>query len=48
MCLNIFRLDVEVVLNGWPKDESVFEGADAIVFYMDEARHEVVWKRDAA
>ena len=43
-CLNDFPgLDVEVVLNGWPKDESVFEGADAIVFYMDGgARHEVV------
>ncbi len=28
-------LEVVVVLNGWPKDESVFEGADAVVFYMD-------------
>ena len=43
-CLDGFPgLDVEVVLNGWPKDEDVFEGADAIVFYMDGgARHEVV------
>ncbi len=26
-------LKVEFVLNGWPKDESVFEEADAVVFY---------------
>ena len=25
----------EVVLGGWPKDEKVFEGAAAVVFYMD-------------
>ncbi len=37
------QLKVEVVLNGWPKDESVFEGADAIVFYMDGGgKHEAV------
>ena len=43
-CLDGFSgLEVEVVLNGWPKDEGVFEGADAIVFYMDGGgRHEVV------
>ncbi|MCC9641740.1 ThuA domain-containing protein [Rhodopirellula sp. JC740] len=36
-------LDVEVVLNGWPADESVFEDADAVVFYMDGGgRHEIV------
>jgi type 1 glutamine amidotransferase len=36
-------LDVHIVLNGWPKDEAIFEGADAIVFYMDGGgRHEVV------
>tara|TARA_R110002072_G_scaffold39036_2_gene112559 strand:- start:10755 stop:11708 length:954 start_codon:yes stop_codon:yes gene_type:complete len=36
-------LDVEVVLNGWPKDEAVFENADAVVFYMDGGgRHEIV------
>lgn len=37
--------DVEphFVLNGWPKDESVFDGADAVVFFMDGGgRHEVV------
>ncbi len=37
------NLKVETVLNGWPADESVFEGADAVVFYMDGgAKHEVV------
>ena len=43
-CLKEFKgLEVEVVLNGWPKDESVFEGANAVVFYMDGGgRHEVV------
>lgn len=36
-------LEVRVILNGWPKDESVFEGADAVVFFMDGGgRHEVV------
>jgi type 1 glutamine amidotransferase len=35
--------EVEIVLNGWPKDESVFNDADAVVFYMDGGgRHEVV------
>jgi len=37
------NLKVEYVLNGWPQDESVFDGADAVVFYMDGgAKHEVV------
>jgi len=37
------QVKVEVLLNGWPKDEGVFEGADAIVFYMDgRGKHEVV------
>ncbi len=36
-------LKVEYVLNGWPADESVFDGADAVVFYMDGgAKHETV------
>lgn len=36
-------LEVEIILNGWPNDESVFDGADAVVFYMDGGgRHEVV------
>ncbi len=43
-CLaNTPQLDVEIVLDGWPADESVFDGADAVVFYMDGGgRHEVV------
>src|SRR4051812_44243931 len=37
------QLKVEVVLNGWPTDESVFNNADAVVFYMDGgAKHELV------
>jgi type 1 glutamine amidotransferase len=35
-------LSVEVVHNGWPEDESIFEGADAIIIYSDgNARHPV-------
>ena len=43
-CLkNVPGLQVEIVLNGWPKDESIFKDADAVVFYMDGGgRHEVV------
>ena len=43
-CLKDFKgLKVEVVLNGWPRDESVFEGMHAVVFYMDGGkRHEAV------
>ncbi len=43
-CLqNTKGLQVDVSLNGWPKDEALFEGADAVVFYMDGGRgHEVV------
>lgn len=34
---------VEVLLNGWPQEEKVFEDADAVVFYMDGGpKHEVV------
>jgi hypothetical protein len=34
-------LKVDVVTNGWPQDESVFIGADAVVFYMDGgAKHD--------
>ena len=37
------NLKVEYVLNGWPQDESVFDGADAVVFYMDGGpKHEAV------
>jgi|GEM_PF-131857 len=33
----------EFVLNGWPKEERVFEDADAVVFYMDGGKgHEAV------
>lgn len=36
-------LKTEFVLNGWPQDEKVFDGADAVVFYMDGGpKHEVV------
>ncbi|MBS0265464.1 MAG: ThuA domain-containing protein [Planctomycetes bacterium] len=43
-CLrDVPQIKVEVVLNGWPKDEKVFDGADAIVFYMDGGGgHELV------
>ena len=43
-CLSDFPgLDVQVSLNGWPKEESMFDGADAVVFFMDGGRgHEVV------
>lgn len=43
-CLKGFEaIDCDVALNGWPKDESIFENADAVVFFMDGgARHEVV------
>src|SRR5579871_5478563 len=34
---------VDVLLNGWPKDESVFEKVDAVIFYMDgRLGHEAV------
>lgn len=37
------KVKVEYLLNGWPKDESVFADADAIVFYMDGGpKHEAV------
>lgn len=37
------KLKVEVVLNGWPKDEGLFADADAVVFYMDgRGKHEAV------
>lgn len=36
-------LQVEVVHNGWPKDESIFDGADAIIIYSDgNSKHPVV------
>ena len=43
-CLKDYpNLSVQVSLNGWPADESMFDGADAVVFYMDGGgNHEVV------
>lgn len=43
-CLkDVKALEVKTLLNGWPQDESVFEGADAVVFYMDGGKkHEAV------
>ena len=36
-------LETKISLNGWPKDESLFDGASAVVFYMDGGGgHEVV------
>lgn len=36
-------LKTEVVLNGWPQDEQIFSGAQAVIFYMDGgAKHEAV------
>ncbi|WP_404309016.1 ThuA domain-containing protein [Neorhodopirellula lusitana] len=43
-CLeSVDGLEVVPVLNGWPEDESVFDDADSVVFYMDGGRrHEIV------
>lgn len=43
-CLaNQSGLETKISLNGWPKDESLFDGASAVVFYMDGGGgHEVV------
>lgn len=43
-CLkDVRQVQTEIVLNGWPKDEKIFDNADAVVFYMDGgARHELV------
>ncbi len=36
-------LETKFVLNGWPQDESIFDNASAVIFYMDGgAGHEVV------
>ncbi|MCA9080195.1 MAG: ThuA domain-containing protein [Planctomycetaceae bacterium] len=36
-------IQVDVVLNGWPENEAIFDGAAAVVFYMDGGgKHEVV------
>ncbi|MDC0322920.1 hypothetical protein OAL55_06125, partial [Verrucomicrobiales bacterium] len=32
-------LDVEAsVINGWPKDDSAFEGVDAVIIYSDSTK----------
>lgn len=37
------NIETDVVLNGWPQDEAIFDGADAVVFFMDGGgRHEIV------
>src|SRR5262249_26029301 len=43
-CLHdVPQVKTEVVLNGWPEHESIFENADAVVFYMDGGpNHELV------
>lgn len=43
-CLkDVPQVKTVISLNGWPADESIFEGADGIVFYMDGGgRHELV------
>src|SRR5262245_4918384 len=43
-CLkDVKDLEVKFVLNGWPQDESVFDSADAVVFYMDGGKkHEAL------
>ncbi|MFO1064299.1 MAG: ThuA domain-containing protein [Pirellulales bacterium] len=43
-CLkNVEGITTHFSLNGWPKDEKLFDNADAVIFYMDGgAGHEVV------
>ena len=43
-CLKDFpSVRAHIVKSGWPKDESIFDHADAVVFYMDGGKgHEVV------
>lgn len=43
-CLkDVPQVKTEIVLNGWPADEQIFDHADAVVFYMDGGRgHELV------
>lgn len=43
-CLqDVPQVKVDVVLNGWPVNEELFDRADAIVFYMDGGpKHELV------
>jgi hypothetical protein len=43
-CLkDVDSLSTHVVTDGWPKDEKIFDNADAVIFYMDGGKgHEVV------
>ncbi|WP_372896982.1 ThuA domain-containing protein [Stieleria sp.] len=43
-CLSgVPEVDVQFVLNGWPQDETIFDDADAVVFFMDGGgKHEIV------
>lgn len=42
-CLKGSNLRAEFSLNGWPQDETVFQDAAAVIFFMDGGRgHEVV------
>ncbi len=47
-CLKDFQsVSTHVVTNGWPKDEVVFDNADAVIFYMDGGKaHEIVQEGD--
>ena len=46
-CLkDVPNLNIQFVLNGWPDDESIFDDASAVVFFMDGGRrHEVVGEK---
>ncbi len=43
-CLkNVDNVKTHIVTGGWPKDESIFDNADGVIFYMDGGGgHEVV------
>ena len=40
------HINVQYVLNGWPEDESVFDGAAAVIFFMDGGRKHEIIKED--
>ena len=46
-CLDgIDGVKAEVQLNGWPEDEKIFDGADAIVLYMDGGENHPLLQKD--
>jgi putative membrane-bound dehydrogenase-like protein len=46
-CLDgVKGVKAEVQLNGWPEDESIFDGADAIVLYMDGGANHPILQGD--